>query len=196
MLVFGLPHGTFLGNLHTLIHFSSNHLVRPVELEGLAPAYFPPFFLYSFTSIPLAYAEGQALTLRLISPLIFSYNLGLVGSGDLLLRRLDFLLPIYITQTFYEIQRTKLEDLCLLSYLSTSVNESSRKIHTDDTIQHSRRPYNHPAWPTLEESTLFLSKEVHWRLIPRYKIDIYGPFHSGTCIPCIAPNLACRAICN
>jgi hypothetical protein len=47
------PHGTFRGNLQTLIHFSLYHLDNP-DFCDLFPEYLPPRLLYSLTNHPFA----------------------------------------------------------------------------------------------------------------------------------------------
>lgn len=60
--LFGLPQGTFLGNLQTSIHFSACHLLNPPDLGlGFFPLYLPPCLLYSLTSHWLALALGHTL---------------------------------------------------------------------------------------------------------------------------------------
>jgi hypothetical protein len=100
LLAFLRPQGTILGNSHTSIHFSKNHLdkpdldflpldldldilyVPPLFLDLAFPnlnldldiLYVPPLFLYSLTSQADAYADGHTLNLRFACDLTRSYK--------------------------------------------------------------------------------------------------------------------------
>ena len=85
--LFGLPQGTFLGNLQTSIHFSACHLLNPPDLGlGFFPLYLPPFLLYSLTSHWLALALGHTLNRCLALLFVRAYRDLFTGIGrDILL---------------------------------------------------------------------------------------------------------------